>query len=86
MVKVSRWKPGTHYSYSNSGAAIAAYIVEKLTSKTFEEYTRESVFKPLEMNKSLYTIPPDTNSLSKGYKSDMSEREYAHITLRPQGT
>ena len=83
--RVSRWKPGTHYSYANSGPAVAAYIVEKLTGKTFEEYTRESVLKPLEMNKSMFTMPQDPNSLSKGYESDLSERKYVHITLRPSG-
>lgn len=83
--RVSRWKPGTHYSYANSGPAVAAYIVEKLTGKTFEEYARESVFEPLEMNKSMFTMPQDLSSLSKGYESDLSERKYAHITIRPAG-
>jgi len=84
--RVSRWRPGTHYSYANSGPVVAAYIAEELTGKSFEEYTKESVFRPLEMNKSLFTMPQDRSSLAKGYESDLSERAYVHLTQRPSGS
>ncbi|HEX6813986.1 MAG TPA: serine hydrolase domain-containing protein [Planctomycetota bacterium] len=42
-------KPGEKFDYSNSGYAMAAALIEKLTGKTFEEYCVEEVFKPAGM-------------------------------------
>jgi CubicO group peptidase (beta-lactamase class C family) len=41
--------PGSKYSYSNSGYAILAVLVEKLSGRTFPEFLRENIFVPLEM-------------------------------------
>jgi CubicO group peptidase (beta-lactamase class C family) len=56
----SRWIPGSRKAYSNSGYAVAAYIVEKLSGLAFEKYVEEAILKPLNMrhttffNDSLY--------------------------------
>ncbi|MEX2232287.1 MAG: serine hydrolase domain-containing protein [Cyclobacteriaceae bacterium] len=50
----SRWIPGSRYAYSNSGSAVAAYIVEKVTAKTYEEYITEQFLKPLSMTKTTF--------------------------------
>ena len=42
-------KAGERYSYSNVGAALAAYIIEKTSGKTFSEFTNETIFTPLKM-------------------------------------
>lgn len=42
-------KPGTTYSYSNLGAALTGHIIELVTGKTYEEYTREIILDPLGM-------------------------------------
>lgn len=47
--RTSRWRPGTFYSYSNSGPAVAAAVVEKLTGKRFEDYVQESFFDRIGM-------------------------------------
>ena len=84
--RVSRWRPGTHMSYSNSGPAIAAYIVEKLAGKAFEDYVREHVFGPLGMERSTFHLPRDAVLLAKGYEADgASEADYDHIIVRPSG-
>lgn len=44
-------------SYSNSGPAVAAYIVERSTGTPFEEYVREQVFLPLGMETSTFHVP-----------------------------
>jgi len=42
--------PGTNYTYSNTGFNIAAILVERvLGGKTFQQYTKEAIFDPLEM-------------------------------------
>jgi CubicO group peptidase (beta-lactamase class C family) len=41
--------PGTHREYSNIGAALAGYIVERATGERLDEYTRREIFAPLGM-------------------------------------
>jgi CubicO group peptidase (beta-lactamase class C family) len=41
--------PGTHRDYSNIGAALAGYAVERATGQTLDAYTREQFFVPLGM-------------------------------------
>ena len=84
--RVSRWRPGTHMSYSNSGPAIAAYVVEKLAGKAFEDYVGEHVFDPLGMDSSTFRFPRDAALLAKGYEADgVTEAGYDHIIVRPSG-
>jgi hypothetical protein len=45
--RTSRWRPGTRMSYCNSGPAVAAYVVQKVSGQIFEDYVRENFFKPL---------------------------------------
>jgi CubicO group peptidase (beta-lactamase class C family) len=40
---------GDHYSYTNSGYALAATIVERVSGKSLQEFTQERIFKPLGM-------------------------------------
>lgn len=41
--------PGTQYRYSNSGYAVLAMIVEKISARPFAEFLRENIFSPLGM-------------------------------------
>lgn len=45
---------GSTYAYSNIASCLAAYIIEIKTQKTFDEYTKEVIFDPLEMNHSAW--------------------------------
>ena len=47
--RTSRWMPGTRMAYCNSGPPVAAYIVEKITGQTFEDYVEEHFFQPMGM-------------------------------------
>lgn len=42
-------KPGQHRDYSNIGAALAGYIVERATGEPLNAYTRQHIFEPLGM-------------------------------------
>lgn len=42
-------KPGTVTAYSNWGAALAGYIVERVSGQSFSDYVHENIFKPLGM-------------------------------------
>lgn len=43
-------KAGTKYEYSNIASGLAAYIIEKVSGKSFDSFTKEFIFKPLGMN------------------------------------
>lgn len=42
--------PGTSYRYSNSGYALLALIVERVSGKTFAAFLHDRIFTPLGMN------------------------------------
>lgn len=44
------FKPGTKYSYSNSGYALLSLIVARASGKSFANFLRERIFLPLGMN------------------------------------
>lgn len=50
----SRWVPGTRHAYCNAGAAVVAYIVEKISGKKYEDYIEENFFRPLGMASTSY--------------------------------
>lgn len=47
------FEPGTQYRYSNTGYAILALIVEKITGQDFAVFLKENIFKPLKMKTSV---------------------------------
>ena len=69
------FKPGTKFSYSNSGYYLLGLIIEKVTGKPYEEEVRNMIFDPLQMKHSLFDFrnAKDTN-IAIGYrKLDDSE-------------
>lgn len=46
------FEPGSVFSYSNTGYNLMAMIVEKVTGKTFREWTDANIFTPLQMTNS----------------------------------
>jgi CubicO group peptidase (beta-lactamase class C family) len=63
--------PGTTPAYSNYGAALAGYIVERVSGRPFNDYVAENIFKPLEMAHSTFAqpLPAELKPLmSNGYR------------------
>ena len=56
--KALNFQPGAEYSYSNTGYNLLARIVEVVSEKTFANWTREYIFKPLNMSQSLFLDHP----------------------------
>jgi CubicO group peptidase (beta-lactamase class C family) len=85
--RTARWRPGTHFSYSNSGAVVAAYVVEKASGKRFEDYIQEKFFDPLEMKNASYFLTESVkHNLARSYGRDgHKEIPYWHIIQRPSG-
>ena len=45
--------PGTQYKYSNTGYAILALIVEKISGQDYSSFLKENIFMPLKMKNSV---------------------------------
>lgn len=85
--------PGKLTSYSNYGAALAGYIVEKISEMPFEDYVEENIFKILDMQQSTFRQPLPShlaNDMSVGYtyeKGIYKPHEFEYINgLAPAGS
>ena len=68
---ISRWKPGTFMSYSNSGYVLAGHILETLAAMPYSKYLKNEILKPLEMYQSgFYFKEPKKLIVAKGYQYD----------------
>ncbi len=47
------FQSGTQHRYSNSGYAVLALIIEKVSGKNFADYLKDNIFTPLGMNNSV---------------------------------
>jgi CubicO group peptidase (beta-lactamase class C family) len=84
--RISRWPPGTRMAYCNSGPAVAAYIVEKITGQRFEDYVTKNFFGPIGMTTATY-FPPTSAMLTNLYHPDgKTPHPYWSILYRPAGS
>ena len=64
-----KFAPGSKWEYSNSGYAVLAMIVEKVSGKNFGQFLKERIFTPLKMKNTL--------AYEKG-KNEVPRRAYGH--------
>lgn len=85
--RTSRWQPGTRYAYCNSGPAVVAYLVQKITGQDFEAYVKEHFFKPMGMDTASFRLDSLTEQrLTKLYHQDgKTPFPYWHALMRPMG-
>ena len=48
--------PGSTWYYSNLATGLSGYIVETATEQSFDDYVRQNILQPLQMNASTYDI------------------------------
>jgi CubicO group peptidase (beta-lactamase class C family) len=81
--------PGEVPAYSNYGAALAGYIVERVSGEKFEDYVANHIFTPLGMKHSTFEqpLPKDFKPfMSKGYdKASGKAQPYEMIPMSPAG-
>lgn len=84
------YPPGTVPAYSNYGAALAGYIVQRVSNKPFDDYVAENIFKPLDMSHSSFDQPlPDAlkKTMSEGYiKASAGAKPYEIVIAAPAGS
>ena len=52
--KELNFNPGDEYTYCNTGFTLLAEVVSRVSGQTFAEFTKEKIFEPLEMSKTLF--------------------------------
>jgi CubicO group peptidase (beta-lactamase class C family) len=67
--KSTVFPPGSHWNYSNSGYAVLAMIVEKVSGKPFGQFLHDRIFAPLQMTQTI--------AYEKG-KNEVANRAYGH--------
>jgi len=76
--------PGTIPAYSNYGADLAGYIVQRVSGLPFEEYIQRNIFLPLGMTHATFVQPlPDSlkATMSNGY--DVASQDAKPFELVP---
>ena len=81
---------GTTPAYSNYGATLAGYIVERISGMPFDDYVDKNIFLPLGMTHTSFRQPlPDAMQpmMSKGYRLGSGEaKPYEIIRAEPAGS
>ena len=67
--KTTKFPPGTKWDYSNSGYAVLAMVVERVSGQPFGQFLHDRIFAPLEMKQ--------TVAYEKG-KNTVINRAYGH--------
>jgi CubicO group peptidase (beta-lactamase class C family) len=84
------YTPGTVPAYSNYGAALAGYIVERVSGERFERYVERHIFLPLGMLHTTFDQPlPERFKamVSEGYRTaSMPPQPFELIIPRPAGS
>ncbi len=83
--RVSRWRPGSRMAYCNSGPSVAAYIVEKISGKRFEDYVTENFFLPIGMKTATYFEQPSPQLTTLYHDDGKTPFPYWNILERPAG-
>ncbi|WP_420138142.1 serine hydrolase domain-containing protein [Sphingomonas sp.] len=92
---LKRWTPSRIYApgqvpgYSNYGASLAGYIVERVSGEKFDDYVERHIMGPLGMNQSSFRqpLPPALAAkVSRGYEPGSDDaKPFEMIPLAPAG-
>jgi CubicO group peptidase (beta-lactamase class C family) len=83
--------PGKVVAYSNYGAMLAGYIVQRVSGEQFDQYIERHIFQPLGMDHSTFEQPLPAGlarSMSQGYvtASDQKPGPFEYIEVAPAGS
>ena len=84
------YPPATTPAYSNYGAALAGYIVERVSGQPFEEYVQQHIFQPLQMMHSTFAQPLPSSLeplMSQGYQlGSQPPKDFELVQAFPAGS
>jgi len=84
--RISRWPPGTRTAYCNSGPAVAAYIVEKVSGQRFEDFVEQNLLLPIGMKTATYFKPTSGKETTLYHGDGKTPYAYWNIIFRPAGS
>jgi CubicO group peptidase (beta-lactamase class C family) len=90
-IPAREWPPGETASYSNHGTGMAAYIVEVVSGRSWNEYLEENILNKLAMASTTFVQPLPTRfkkNMSKGYVfagGQFQEKPFEFVPLAPVG-
>lgn len=74
-LKSLKFTPGTNYAYSNSGFVLLGLIIEKITSKSINEYIEKEIFEKIGMLDSCVNIQGITKIKNRAYGQGLVNNE-----------
>jgi CubicO group peptidase (beta-lactamase class C family) len=84
------YAPGTTPAYSNYGAGLASYIVQRISGIPFEEYIERNIFAPLDMTHASFRQPLPAQLapfMAQGYpKASEEAKPYELISIPGAGS
>ncbi|SHH09354.1 serine hydrolase domain-containing protein [Flagellimonas flava] len=79
-------RPGEHYEYTNVGATLAPYIIEKVTGSPYDNFTQKHILDPLEMTSSGWKLTElDTTQLTSLFTVDGKRIPNYKLITYPDG-
>jgi CubicO group peptidase (beta-lactamase class C family) len=90
MLPARVYEPGATPAYSNYGAGVASYIVERVSGVPFEDYVERNIFAPLGMTHASFRQPLPAQLapfMSQGYpKASVDAKPYELISIPGAGS
>jgi CubicO group peptidase (beta-lactamase class C family) len=78
----ANFEPGTAYEYSNTGNALIAVLVEKITNISFNAYCKQNIFTPLGMTSTSWRLDEITLPIVQPYDYVNGQQvEIGHYTF-----
>ena len=81
--RISKFIPGTRSSYSNVGTSVAAYIVEKVSGLSFENYIDKYFFRPMGMENMTFLQSEQYKKTGAKLYDNGIKLNYFNILYRP---
>ena len=81
-----KYTPGSEWYYSNVGATLAAYIVEVVAQQPYDEYVKEHIIKPLELENSYWNHDiEDSEEIAQKYSGNKLPYSRLGSAIYPDG-
>lgn len=81
------WTPGERQEYSNTGAALLGYVIERASRIEYADYCRGNIFEPLGMTNTSFRMQNfDAAKLAQPYDEDLTPLGHYGVPFYPSTT
>lgn len=84
--KPLKFKPGSKFSYSNSGFNLLGYIIEKVSGKSYGSYIKENIFNKAGMNTAYYAPLGKIKKIAQPTSTSLYNNKYVKSLSFPNYT